>query len=1352
MADVLVRQRDAERRSSGSSREERTEMPKGSSSSSSKRNSSSHGKSKRGSASSSHGSSSLARVKRHASGFSRDGSAVSADGGSQHSSGKRRSSNKETGSSKNYGNNATRLNGSSSKKTTPPRTKSFDSTSSSNGLRRARKNVSQKEGESSDEEPCKARPQEAAEDPPTSSSHSKSKPYFPKQEARMKKPAQNSSINQQSISSFASSKADTKKPPPRKGSNLSAKSTEKEGKGPPRKPIRPDELDHPDASLTISDHNANGSILDTSKSSMRYSAHQMGGGSVPTPPSLLGGSVSQSSRLSGSSGSYGHLLGSSRSNSLHASASSHSHSQSVISEGSSCLSLTKDSDFDVDTRQKSTKRNSRSTSRGANDKQDDSDSDDNSNDEGLTEEQKAWKGIEKVLNDSCSIGSDDTKSLSERVQKAMGLPQNMAAMATGAKTGGKGWQVDPKAFDVLAQEKLDRSSTFRKELPRRKQATNTLRKDQDGKTTGGSNHNSKSKSLCGLLPQTKRAFDGESSVAGNSAMPDLMDSSFSSMQSTETMSTILANKKPGLIVENDYNEGPMKDFLRNVTTAIERKQVMGPVAGASFSDSSHTNSSNTGSLFDVFKWSEKVEGADILQDEDKKLATGQKRGVLRKNTNPRDRAGFATLNGSLNTSLNGSLIAKTALSAKIPTSSALGPREDAVEDHDASLPSLMSYGGPNDDASMPSLTSCKTNGTRGTNVHEGDCDDYDDGDNNSSMPSLSSMKDGASVYSRQTSSIGENSEKEYSDDEEDDDTNSDESDDEGSEIEIDDSAPDIDGSGPDIEIDDSAPDIDDSAPNSIDKSGSTGNDSYYEESGTEYEESMTDYNDSITELEDEELNDSYYEDVGGIGGSDSYSKGLLCGGSSIDGDSEEEEEDLLPKRRDYDGEISDDEEVGSTKEGLRRPSASMSTSQISNTSQSMSTSQRSHTESQAGSQGGEGFRKPVVAPNLPILGVTAPSAARLKGNVKLGGAGVARPSKQQEQVSQFEESPPKPPKRTTKPQQPKRQKSVEKKLPQKMMEKPKRQKSTEKKPPQKSREKPNQQKSTEKAPSHKPHDKLPRKPTKNSHHVPHQVPGEQQVGAAAQFIVASTNKKKNARNDKEEKVRKWREQFEEEQLLQQHQQEQQQMILQQQMLLQQQLMMNHGGVAFKSAGTDGEMVVDGAQMNNMMNNPHSGGARGAGPMCMPEVLGPSSHSDRGFSEHNDQKPGRKSRGSDLKKSKSLDQDYDFSFLDNPNLPEMTEVDADEVLKPMNPSQMEEEDVNKSSTPKSPSKGKKDKKVIPTSFASRFKNSVKKIKNNFGTNKSKGLSLIDTGLNERQFFPDQDDDDDDEYTTRGLLSG
>ena len=130
------------------------------------------------------------------------------------------------------------------------------------------------------------------------------------------------------------------------------------------------------------------------------------------------------------------------------------------------------------------------------------------------------------------------------------------------------WQVDEKAAEIQPAAKGKRRV---REIPQKKGQKNASRParkksdpdvnalDTEDSGSDSDGDNSKRKSLCGLLPKSKTAITTESSVAGNS-MPFLMDSSFSSVHSAntttdESVSSYLSNKKPGLIVASEVNDG-----------------------------------------------------------------------------------------------------------------------------------------------------------------------------------------------------------------------------------------------------------------------------------------------------------------------------------------------------------------------------------------------------------------------------------------------------------------------------------------------------------------------------------------------------------------------------------------------------------------------------------------------------------------------------------------------------------------------------------------------------------------------------------------------------------------------------
>eukprot|EP00797_Seminavis_robusta_P026009 Sro463_g148260.1 n/a (599) ;mRNA; r:42014-43810 len=252
-----------------------------------------------------------------------------------------------------------------------------------------------------------------------------------------------------------------------------------------------------------------------------------------------------------------------------------------------------------------------------------------------------------------------------------------------------------------------------------------------------------------------------------------------------------------------------------------------------------------------------------------------------------------------------------------------------------------------------------------------------------------------------------------------------------------------------------------------------------------------------------------------------------------------------------------------------------------------------------------------------------------------------------------------------------------------------------------------------------------------------------------QFVVKSKKKKKKKeKNAKDEQVQQWQEEFQQEQLVQQQQLLwQHQQLMQQQQMLQQQYWMQNQGMA------NGAFMMNQDPGMNYME--HMMGAPGQimstegqmGDQSVRDSMGLSSHSDHQsvFSQKS-----TRSKKSPIKHSQSLD--YDFSYMDNPEMPEVSEVSADDVLQPMNPSQRDEECHDSAAQPLRGKKKEKEKKVPALSFSSRFKKSVKKIKKGFVGGSKQKSTLLNTGLNDGQFFPDLDDDDDEETTMRGLLSG
>lgn len=276
-----------------------------------------------------------------------------------------------------------------------------------------------------------------------------------------------------------------------------------------------------------------------------------------------------------------------------------------------------------------------------------------------------------------------------------------------------------------------------------------------------------------------------------------------------------------------------------------------------------------------------------------------------------------------------------------------------------------------------------------------------------------------------------------------------------------------------------------------------------------------------------------------------------------------------------------------------------------------------------------------------------------------------------------------------------------------------------------------------------------------------QAPPQQPQQQAVQFVVKPKKKKKSKgekkkKNAKEEQVQMWQDQFQQEQLLQQQQvlfQQQQQLLHQHQMMQQQQYWMQNGMpmMHYGGMGVPNPMMDANGQMLNTSNHTHStgmidsSGASGMMTNSSRDPMASSTHSE--YSGSVRQKGDSSSKRSSLRHSQSLD--YDFSFLDNPDMPEVSEASADDILQPMKPAYTENENSNTMAS--KAKKKEKDKKVPALSFTSRFKKSVKKIKSATGFAGS-GKKILDTGLKDKQFFPDDYNDSDEESTMKGLLSG
>jgi len=233
--------------------------------------------------------------------------------------------------------------------------------------------------------------------------------------------------------------------------------------------------------------------------------------------------------------------------------------------------------------------------------------------------------------------------------------------------------------------------------------------------------------------------------------------------------------------------------------------------------------------------------------------------------------------------------------------------------------------------------------------------------------------------------------------------------------------------------------------------------------------------------------------------------------------------------------------------------------------------------------------------------------------------------------------------------------------------------------------------------------------TKQQHLLPENT-------GSVQFVVAAKKKKKDPKN--EDQIQKWKEEFQQEEMMQQ-----QQVYMQQQMLLleQQQSMM--------------------MQQQYWSNNRGNGGTSEILPTTSSHSMVSNGSSIQSYSGHSGSRKPKKSGSSE----------FDFSFLDNPEMTKVDMTNAEDILKPMNPS-MEDDSNNTNSVQSGKSNNKKKDRIKKGSLTSRLKKSVKKIVKHSSSSSTGGRkSLIDTGLKDGQFFPDMDDDDDEEFTMKGLLS-
>ena len=180
----------------------------------------------------------------------------------------------------------------------------------------------------------------------------------------------------------------------------------------------------------------------------------------------------------------------------------------------------------------------------------------------LSKEEQAWAGIEGILDDDASIATRDV--LPEAIINAMAFSfSNLPAPSYREK--GK-----------LKEEEQD-----------------------DGDDDEEDSHNDFMKQLCGLKEGS-----------GEGAMPNLMESSFSSIRSDMTdAQSILSyvSRKNTIVQDDDSEDEPMKEFIDTITGALERKLEVGPLEEIS-------KDSGGNGIFNIFSWSSKANVDEIKSE------------------------------------------------------------------------------------------------------------------------------------------------------------------------------------------------------------------------------------------------------------------------------------------------------------------------------------------------------------------------------------------------------------------------------------------------------------------------------------------------------------------------------------------------------------------------------------------------------------------------------------------------------------------------------------------------------------------------------------------------------------------
>jgi len=149
-------------------------------------------------------------------------------------------------------------------------------------------------------------------------------------------------------------------------------------------------------------------------------------------------------------------------------------------------------------------------------------------DDNLTDEQRAWAGIDEILDDDGSMGEEDV------------LPEGIMAVLQQSPT--RSGHDDGEDYEE--EEDSDEDS-----------------------------HDHAMKMFCGYSAN-------EDTVGGGGDLPTLMDSSFSSQFSQESARSVFTYlSRNNIIVQRDIQDGPLKNFLTEMAYTIEQTQAIGEERG-----------------------------------------------------------------------------------------------------------------------------------------------------------------------------------------------------------------------------------------------------------------------------------------------------------------------------------------------------------------------------------------------------------------------------------------------------------------------------------------------------------------------------------------------------------------------------------------------------------------------------------------------------------------------------------------------------------------------------------------------------------------------------------------------------